>query len=234
MALSPDSTAHHTAVERGDWAAVLSARKAGVGWGELTTRQGVTALHQALLRNEALIVENFLAREAPCAPYRLPNGTLQSPLWDAVERGQDRVATALLHAGADPQQPSPHGEAPPLLRMASEQGMVQTCLALLARGVRLTALKTDDRIATLEGLLTASQAMVESQGVALLQALEVTGWVPDPEERNRLEAALDTAQAHASPGLLAALEHLRGHWRVQHILQRANEEPATGTGRQRS
>lgn len=93
---------HHSLVENMDWVGLFEARRHGQCWDCLRTRTGLSALGQAVVHDESVIVEQLLRLGAPTHHDRLFDGGVFSPLWIAMEREHRGVVEMLLRGGADP------------------------------------------------------------------------------------------------------------------------------------
>lgn len=215
MTASVDAHQIHMAVESGHWGDLLRARAQGTPWSQLTNRQGIQALHQAVLMGETLIVKHFLQLEAPTASYTATNGQRYSPLWAALVRRCDPMAAELVQAGApcreaDPFEPHEAKREP--LVFASQQHLVETTLALFQRGLNLRDLTADDRREILEAWLDhLLAAPVAAEQV--FQQIEQTGWYPEGSEASYLEHVIQTHLRALDPGTGAGADRLLAAWR---------------------
>lgn len=123
---------HHLMVETADWSAIIQARKQGVEWDQLRTRNGLSALGMAIFENSPLAVRTLLEMGCPLESEALRDGTVFSPLWSALEKRQPAIVDLLLQAGADPNEPNAAYGMP--IYYAAEHAMEQETIILCRHG----------------------------------------------------------------------------------------------------
>ena len=215
MTAPVDSHLIQLAVESGHWGDIMRARTQGTPWSQLVNRQGIQALHQAVLMGETLIVKHFLQMEAPTGTYTTAQGQRYSPLWAALVRRQDSIAALLIQAGAPCRESDPFdphvSKREPLL-FASQHHMVETTIALIQRGVNLRDLAQDERqqiVKAWTGLLHSDAA----GGERVLDQLEKTGWYPEGSEATDLEQVIQNDLRDLGPLKGAGADRLLAAWR---------------------
>lgn len=124
---------HHLIVENEDWSRVIDARRDGVSWDDLRTRNGLSVLGMAIFSGSALAVQMFLATGAPMVS-ELIGGTWFSPLWAAIEKRNPDMLDYLLQAGADPNEAHPEKGDP--LRYVSREGLILETVMLCRHGAK--------------------------------------------------------------------------------------------------
>ncbi len=204
------------AVEQGDWANVLSAKRDGEPWNKLVTGGGISALHQAVLSGNELIIEHLIAAEAPVGNYHDKTGRIVSPLWDAIERDEDTIAARLIEAGADVQGANPDSPGKRPFTEAAKRGLKNTTLALLGRSVGLSDLTSAERIAMVSDWaeMAASEDKETASGaITVLEALAAGGWRPAEREGAPIvEAIIAATEKATGQKHVGALETLAGYW----------------------
>lgn len=123
---------HHMIVERGEWSSIIQARKSGVSWDNLRTRNGLSAVGMAIFERSALAVRMMLELGCPLDTENLLDGSPFSPLWSALDKRLPAVMDLLLQAGADPNETHPTLISP--IYYASQQGWVEEALVLCKHG----------------------------------------------------------------------------------------------------
>jgi len=216
MALLTDF-AIQTSIQRGEWGVVREARERGRPWGALVSTNGVRAMHQAIFLGDEPQVERFLAMEAPLGNY-LINGTEHSLLWDALVRRLDRAATALLKAGANPDERQLGGAERRPLTEASVQVLPQATLELLRRGPTLRTLPTAQQVQVLEAWGQALLVPAQQAGARqVLAAIQASGWTPALADTTLTDlgpifaAVMNDGRCMAADHAL--LGHILGGWR---------------------
>lgn len=215
----------------------MHARAQGAPWSQLTNRQGIQALHQAVLMGATLVVKHFLQMEAPTATYTAAQGQRHSPLWAALTRRQDAIAALLVQAGApcheaDPFEPGEHKREP--LVFASRSHLVEATAALLQRGINLRDLRPRDREQIIQSWLDFSASHAELAG-QVFEQIEKTGWYPEGEEAAQLEQCIQDGLRELGPIKGAGIDRLLSTWRQRRSgkLTRPRERLRHGT-RERS
>lgn len=221
----------HNAVERGVWSEVTRARREGVPWSEITNAQGIRALHQAILIGETPIVRHMLDWDAPPGPYQTKGGQTHSPLWAAISRHKDEVAEMLVRAGAecdlsDPFDPA-NRDIPPLVG-ASVRRMPKTTTALLHCGADFLGLTSDQRLLIFKSWLTGLSLNTPDSHLAV-QALDDTGWFPQPDEARALDDLMREAGSQLTGKPLQTLERLRASWRERRSKRSSVDQTAAPT-----
>lgn len=229
MAASFEKPQLHNAVERGVWSEVTRARREGVPWSEITNAQGIRALHQAVLVGETPIVRYMLDWDAPPGQYQTKGGQRHSPLWAAISRHRDDVAEMLVRAGAecdlgDPFDPANRG-VPPLVG-SSVRRMPQTTMALLHCGADFLGLTPEQRLLIFKSWLTGLSLNTPGSLLAV-QALDDTGWFPQPDEARALDDLMREAGSQLSGEALQTLERLRASWRERRSKRSVPNQTAT-------
>ena len=122
------------AIKANDARAVGRLLAAGVSQTQLAEADGTTALHYAVERDDADLVERLLESGAnPAAANRYG----VSPLYIAALNGNAAIVRLLLEHGVDPDAALPEGET--ALMTAARSGDVATIDALLAAGADVNA-----------------------------------------------------------------------------------------------
>lgn len=123
---------HHMIVERGEWSAIIQARKDGVSWDNLRTRNGLSAVGMAIFERSALAVRMLLELGCPLEPEYILDGSSFSPLWSALDKRLPTIMDLLLQAGADPNEKHPQLISP--IYYAAQQGLRDESLVLCKHG----------------------------------------------------------------------------------------------------
>jgi ankyrin repeat protein len=137
---------------------------------------GTTALHWAVRRNDAAIVDLLIDAGADA---RASNRYGITPLHIAASLGTAPLVERLLKAGADPNTPTPEGETP--LMAAARSGVVPAVKALLAAGADVPAKESwrgQDALmwAAAEGHADVVRALIEAG--ASVQTRSRAGFTP--------------------------------------------------------
>lgn len=123
---------HHMIVERGEWSSIIQARKEGVSWDNLRTRNGLSAVGMAIFERSAVAVRMLLELGCPMETENLLDGSIYSPLWAAMDKRLPAVMDLLLQAGADPNEKHPQWISP--IYYASQHGWREESLVLCTHG----------------------------------------------------------------------------------------------------
>ena len=123
---------HHMIIERAEWSSIIQARKNGVSWDDLRTRNGLSAVGMAIFERSALAVRMMLELGCPLDTENLLDGSPFSPLWSALDKRLPAVMDLLLQAGADPNESHPSLISP--IYHASQQGWKEESLVLCKHG----------------------------------------------------------------------------------------------------
>lgn len=127
------------AAENGESESIIRLLEQGVDINS-RLRDGSTALHRAVLRNQGEVVDLLVKAGAdPAALNR--NGI--SPLFLAVQNGNKNIVSSLIDAGADPNTLSENGET--ILMTAADTGRPEVVELLLASGALVDARDPDFR-----------------------------------------------------------------------------------------
>lgn len=94
---------HYYIVETADWTSILQARKKGITWDNLRTRNGFTALGMAIYENSPLAVRMLLEMGCPIQTEYVNNKSF-SYIGETLEKKQPKNLSLLLQAGADPNE----------------------------------------------------------------------------------------------------------------------------------
>lgn len=226
----------HQAVETGDWAVILNARRAGLAWDELTNAQGIRALHQAVLMGDTLIIQHMLDWDAPATQYQALNGNTYSPLWAAISRDRDDVGSLLVRAGAECDLSNPFNAedapTPPLVE-TSRRRMAQTTLALIHCGVNLRDLTVEQRAQIFQAWITGL-VLKKTGANTVLAGLEATGWYPVDDEARILDQQIQGACQSLTEEPRVALDRLRAAWRQRRSQPAGPAERRAAQRRERS
>lgn len=123
---------HYLIVETSDWSKITQARKQGVSWDNLRTRNGLSALGMAIVEGSALATQTLLEMGAPIQSETLYNGDFFSPLWFALERNKPAILDVLLQAGSNPNERHPEYGLP--LSYAAENHLLEETKILCKHG----------------------------------------------------------------------------------------------------
>lgn len=207
------------AVARGDWAKLTTARKAGVPWGAMTGADGMSVLHAALLSAPDVVVEIFIAREAPLDWYYTDSGRIMFPWLDAAQRRRDGCCALMIDSGMT-LDVLPPGQQEPLLVHAFEQIMPKTLRALIGRGEWLGGLDAGTQARCLEVLADATEPtwrpdIPAAERVAFIETLAGSGWTPMPEAIRAFDRRRSRAAAEGD--IASAVTRLVGGWQAASI-----------------
>lgn len=123
-----ENMTYHLMVERANWSEILRARREGVGWDKLRTREGMSALGMAIFEGSAVATQTLLELGAPIKTEKLYNGEMFSPLWYSLEKKKPTILELLLEFGADSNEEHEEYKSP--ISYTSENKLIEETVIL--------------------------------------------------------------------------------------------------------